>query len=217
MTETTDILAELPSPSRLALVYAPATARAQVQDLLLLDARLAAIVRRSREPLLGQIQLAWWREQLQREPAARPIGQPLLAALSQWRDGGRALTVLVDGWEGLIGDESVEASAMQALAKARGESWAVLAGELQLPVVAEAERAGREWGIADLCAGLGAGPERDMARTLVLQEAWQAADLPRPLRSLAILHGLARRSKGGPLLNGPLALAAAVRIGIIGR
>ena len=45
-----------------------------------------------------------------------------------------------------------------------------------------------------------------------------ALKLPRQLRTLAVLHGLARRRRGAmPLLEGPLALAAALRIGMIGR
>lgn len=216
MTDTTDPLIELPSLARLALAYAPADVRSKVQDLLMLDARLAGIVRRTREPLLGQIQIAWWRDQLQRDPDERPRGQPLLAALGNWRDGGRGLAPLVDGWEGLLGEE-LEATAIPALAEARGAAWAALAGEIGVTVPELAARAGREWGLADLCAGLGPGPERDAALALIKAEPWQRLSLPRSLRSLAILHGLARRAPGAALLDGPLALAAAVRIGMIGR
>lgn len=218
MNDSSDLLAELPSAARLALAYAPAAARGRVQDLLLLDSRLAGIVRRTREPLLGQIQLAWWREQLQRDPADRPRGQPLLAALSAWRDGGCGLAGLVDGWEGLLGIEALEPDSIVGLVEARGAAWAALSEELTGSAVAAAAHAGWEWAMADLAAGLGEGPDRQTALALAQQQIWQPVSLPRGLRSLAILHGLARRSQGRrPLLDGPVALAAAVRIGIMGR
>ena len=49
---------------RLALAYAPAASRGAWLGFLALDMRLAAIVRAAREPMIGQIKLAWWRERL---------------------------------------------------------------------------------------------------------------------------------------------------------
>ena len=56
-----ELLDTLAPMHRLALAYAPAEARPAWAGLLALDARLAGVVRAAREPVLGQLRLAWWR------------------------------------------------------------------------------------------------------------------------------------------------------------
>jgi phytoene synthase len=58
------LAATLPIERRLALAYAPGRARAATLGLFALDAALGNLVRAAREPLLGQMRLAWWREEL---------------------------------------------------------------------------------------------------------------------------------------------------------
>jgi phytoene synthase len=212
-------LAELPQASRLALAYAPAAARSGVLALLALDARLAGIVRRAREPLLGQMQLAWWRDQLQREPAARPKGQPLLQLLVSLEGQADELVALVNGWEELLDPAAVDRRGLEALAEARGRGWAALARMLAGDGAADtAGHAGYQWALADLTAGLGQAEDRAAIAPLLAACDWNRVALPRSLRSLAILHGLACRARGtGPLLDGPGALAVAIRIGMLGR
>lgn len=165
-----------------------------------LDAKLAAIVAGAREVLLAQIKLAWWRERLAEEPAARPKGQPLLTALAAWHGSTAPLMALVDGWEAMLDPEQPDLFALAAARAALGRGLAEQAGH---PAAAEAAGAALYgWSLASH----GAGGELEKLR------------LPRELRALVVLHGLARRRGGAmPLLDGPLALAAAMRIGIIGR
>ncbi len=212
-------LADLPQASRLALAYAPASARGGVLALLAFDARLAGIVRRAREPLLGQMQLAWWRDQLRREPAARPKGQPLLQLLAGLDGHSDALIALVDGWEELLDPAAVDRRGLELLARARGQGWAALAQVLGADSAADAaSRAGYHWALADLAAGLAQAEDQTAIGSLLAACDWSRVALPRSLRSLAILHGLARRARGtGALLDGPGALAVAVRIGMLGR
>ena len=165
-----------------------------------LDAKLAGIVAGARELLLAQIKLAWWRERLAEEPAARPQGQPILTALAAWRGSTEPLHALVDGWEAMLDPDQPD---LVALAEARAALGRGLAAQADQPAWSEAAGAALHgWSLAALAAG------GELPRL----------SLPRELRALAVLHGLARRRKGQmPLIEGPLALASAVRIGMIGR
>lgn len=66
----------------LATLYAPPAARPGLFALHALDLDLAEVVRTTTEPMLGQIRLAWWREQLQALDAGARPAQPVLAALA---------------------------------------------------------------------------------------------------------------------------------------
>jgi phytoene synthase len=203
---------------RLALAYAPAPARALWLGLFALDARLGAVVRSTHEPLLAQIKLAWWRDELTKPAAARQPGEPLLALLAAWGDQVDSLRALVDGWELLLDDEPLQMRAMQQIAEARAQACAGLAARLNL---AEAERetgrAARGWALAELAAALSDPDQKAMALGLIAQQNWLRVRLPRELRPLQVLHGLAARQRGnGPLMPGPMAGLRAVRLGLLG-
>lgn len=190
----------LPPEVRLALAYAPASQRPVQLAAFALDARLAGIAANAREVLLAQLKLAWWRERLAEDPARRPQGEPLLAALAAWQGPVDPLLALIDGWEAMLDPDERD---LEALAAARAALGRGLAVQARRPEAADfAGRALHDWSLASLGAG----------------SDWPGLSLPRQLRALAVLHGLARRRKGQmPLLDGPLALAAAMRIGMIGR
>jgi 15-cis-phytoene synthase len=210
------LLDELPGPQRLALAYAPAAARPATLALLALDARLGAVLRRGGEPVLAQIRFAWWRDRLAAEPESWPAGDAVLGLLRDWRRPA-ALGPLVDGWEGLLG-ESLDAAAIGAFAEGRGEAFAELAREFGSEPAPAAD-CGRLWALGDLAANMSGADER-AAAVAAAALLPRCPPLPRALRPLAVLAGLARRSLargGGPLLEGPRALALAVRLGIAGR
>ena len=106
-------------PQRLAIAYAPVELRPLLSLLLEFDARLADIVARSTEPLIGQMKLAWWRDALAAEPERRPKGEPLFAQLDSIPDKQLepVLLELVDAWEALLVGEAVD-----AFAAARGRA-----------------------------------------------------------------------------------------------
>jgi phytoene synthase len=209
------LLDELPAPQRLALAYAPAAARPATLALLVLDARLAAILRRKGEPLLKQMRLAWWRDMLATAPEGWPAGEALLELLREWR-APSALVALVDGWEALLGDP-LDHAAIGEFVRGRAQGFAELARELGADPEAAAACA-RLWALGDLAANLSDPVERAAA-------IGGAAGLPRPLlpramRPLAVLAGLAQRSLrrgGAPLLDGPRAVLLAVWLGMTGR
>lgn len=98
---------EMTPPTNLAIAYAPLRVRSAFALLLQVDNRLANILRSSREPIIGQIKMAWWREAFGQEPHQRPKGEPLLKALTEIDDfiPYTALEALVLGWEILLGSE----------------------------------------------------------------------------------------------------------------
>lgn len=199
--ESPSVLEASLSPDvRLALAYAPAAVRPLQLAAFALDAKLAGIVGNAREVLLAQIKLAWWRERLAETVSQRPQGEPILAALAHWQGSTDPLLALIDGWEAMLAPDELNP---QALADARAALGRGLAEQVDAAAAADcAATALRGWSLAS--CGMGG----ELA----------ALSLPRSLRALAILHGLARRRGGAmPLLDGPMALAAALRIGMIGR
>ena len=128
------------------------------------------------------------------------FGWPLLAALAGWSGPVDPLLALIDGWEAMLDPDEPNPLALAEGRAALGRGLAIQAG---VPAAAEAAGAALHgWSLASM------GQGGELA----------ALKLPRQLRALAVLHGLARRRAGAvPLLEGPLALAAALRIGMIGR
>ena len=208
----------LPIERRLALAYTPAQARGAVLALLALDQRMAALVHDAREPVLGQIKLAWWRDQLGKAADERPRGEPLLQLIGAWGDQSAALVGLVDAWEQVLGGELTPAQVIAGLAQGRARATAALAVLLgHGDAKGEAARAAHGWTLAEFAASAGQrGEHAELAQLLAVQD-WQPVRLPRDLRALTVLFGLARKARGDrPLLSGPRAGLAAIRLGLLG-
>ncbi|HTN14866.1 MAG TPA: hypothetical protein VL094_08680 [Sphingomonadaceae bacterium] len=207
----------LADAERLALAYAP---RPATLVLLALEARLAQAIRQASEPIMAQMRLAWWRDQIALAPTLRENSDGLAAALTLFAGEEEALSALVDGWEVLLSEQMDEA-AIERIALGRSTAFGALArlndaGHAQEAAIAAARR----YVLADLAAKLTDGEERAAALALAGREGTRRIVLPRALRSLAVLDGLARRSigRGGtPLLNGPGSAIAAIRLGLAGR
>lgn len=212
------LAATLPIERRLALAYAPRRARDATLGLFALDATLGNLVRAVREPLLGQMRLAWWREQLGKPAAGRAQGEPVLALLGQVPELGQALQCLVDGWEVLLGEAPIPADGLAAFAAQRGEACAALACAVGAGRHGDAaRRCGDEWARAELATRLSDPHEQATALALASQASWQSIALPRSLRPLKVLHALAIRSKGhAPLLGRRRDILAAFRLGLLG-
>ena len=211
-------IASISVERRLALAYAPASARALWLGLFALDARLSVVVRGAHEPLLAQIKVAWWRDELTKPAAVRALGEPLLALLDSWSDQTAALCALIDGWEVLLNDGPLSSDAMMQVADARAQACGGLAALLGLhAAIPEVERAARGWALAELGAAL-SDPEQ-IARAIGLnaQLDWRRVRLPREMRPLQVLYGLAARQRGqGSIMPGPIAGLRAVRLGLLG-
>lgn len=73
---------ELTPPERLALAHCRADLRQPMQWLLEFDRRLSQAVLAKAEPIMAQMRLAWWREQLARPAPERAKGEPMLQSLA---------------------------------------------------------------------------------------------------------------------------------------
>ena len=221
MTESDAALVEtLPAASRLALAYAPRVARLPTLALFALDARLAGLLRHSREPMLAQLRLAWWRETLDRDGGEWPQGEPLLGALRSWDGRHKALVALVEGWEALTGPAPLPGEALATMAQGRADAFAALAGVLDREAEVEAAgRLGRQWSLADLAMRLSNPQERAAAASLARAEQGPPPRVSRRLRPLLVLHALARRraERGEEAAAAsPAALLTALRAGLLG-
>lgn len=212
----------LPVPQRLAFNYAPHHALAASEALFAFDARLGELIGKANEPLLAQLRLAWWRDEFAKPVEGRARGDPVLDALSAaWTGEEAALSALVDGWENLVGEAPLPERAIAAFADARGGAAAALARLIGEPAAQEpASDAARVWALADLAAHLGDETERATALRLAAEHGAPPRHLPRALRPLAVLYGLARRALargGGPLVRGRRDVLTAARLGMLGR
>ncbi|PZO88901.1 MAG: hypothetical protein DI623_11740 [Sphingomonas sanxanigenens] len=190
----------------LALVYAPAAARAALATLWRLDEALAQVVRTTSEPLVGRMRLTWWHDALlalaEKPAPAEPLLRDVEAHLKPHIRLER-LAPLIDGWEALLDPLPLAADAIADHAAGRGEAMFAVAVDL-LGGSREARfiEAGRLWALADL-AGHVSDPEtaeraRQAGRAAIagLPRRW-----PRHLRAIGALAVLARgdlEGKGRP-------------------
>lgn len=214
------LIETLPLIERLALAYAPARARLPTLALFALDTRLAGLLRNSREPMLAQLRLAWWRENLERTGADWPTGEPLLAALRSWNGRHTALTALVDGWEALTGPAPLPRDALQSMIEGRGEAFVALSYALGRSEEVElARELGRKWAMADLATRIRNPDERAAVLAIRSEERSGRPRVSRSLRPLLILAALAERrlEKGDEAATrSPRALLHAMRLGLLG-
>jgi phytoene synthase len=190
----------LQHPERsLAIGYAPADLRAPLATLFALDERLAGIVARANEPMIGLMRLIWWRDALARLGTAPPPAEPLLVAaadLAALGVTGAALADMVAGWEALIDDPALGEEAAEAHARGRGTGLFRLAGTILSATPEQHARlalAGEGWARVDLARHIG---DKDRAAAILASarmplEAAMKSGWPRPLRPLAQLAMLA--------------------------
>jgi len=182
----------------LAFSYAPADRRAGLKALFALDAALGHVLRTTREPMVGQIRLAWWREALTALDAAPPPGEPVLQALAAEvlprGVTGMDLAQLADGWEPLLG--TIDAAAVDAHAAWRGAHLFGLAGDLLgVPETGRLRDAGSFWALADLSSHLSDSESAQLVRArFVGLSAGRWSRAARPLAALALIA--AREASG---------------------
>jgi phytoene synthase len=147
------------------LVSVPHARRARLSALWGLAARLTKLLIDAREPLIGQIKLAWWRDMaamIAHDPAALPKGEPLLAELQATWAGHGGLDALVDAAEAmLLAEEDAERRA--AAEGFGGQLFALSGGE---------EAGGKRWG---LLWGAGVEEKEQEARRLLSDAKGQPA------------------------------------------
>jgi phytoene synthase len=204
----------------LAFSYVPHGSRRAIEALFALDAALGGVLRTTREPLVGQMRLAWWREALDRLDAGAPPAEPVLQALAgevlPRGIGGGELRGMVDGWEPLLGGLGSDAIADHARLRGRllFEIAARTIGAAAGDPVADA---GEGWALADLSGNLsdaGAGTlARERAATALA--GVRGARWSRNGRPLGALSLIAQRRLNGPIP--PMFVVRLARFRLTGR
>jgi 15-cis-phytoene synthase len=187
--------------AQLALAYTPRARRDGLAALLALDATLAAVLRTTREPMVGQMRLTWWHDALTRLDAGPPPAEPVLAALTQHvlpHDvTGTELAGLVEGWEALLEDDPLPDAALQAFAAGRGGRLFVLGGRVLGSDFAGLQPAGEAWALADLTAHSRDAALATRARAAAAERSVPGG-WPRAARPLGVLLRLVRDADAPP-------------------
>ena len=121
-----------------------------------IDAAMGDVVRTTREPMVGQIRLAWWRERLLEIDQAKVPAEPHLAAAARlaadYSTSGAMLTELVDRWEPMLTDFPWESEVIGPIA-GRGAilfGYAAFILSVDEPGVKLAMSAGSVWALIDV-------------------------------------------------------------------
>lgn len=209
----------LPPEADLALAWSGSKVRGPLSMALQLDRRLARIVARTQEPMLGQMRLAWWRDALGKPPGDRPRGDVVLDGLGlHWSGTEAALVTMIDGWEVLVTADQIGPDEARAFATQRGAFFGALGeGGDDAALARRLAAAGQGWAAADAAAAVGDPAERAALIAAGRAQERPTAALPRALRGLAVLDALAQRAlrRGGrPLMEGRDASLTAIRAAI---
>lgn len=216
----------LSDPDRvLAMAYAPGRARAALACLFAYDEVLGRVVAASREPMIGRITLAWWRDQVEALGTRVPQGEPLLAAMHRSLPGRVDLARVAsisDAWSFLFDEDDPSGDALARFAQARGGTLFSLCMDLAgTRQPAEAGRAGEAWALADFarhcCDPARAAFAREQAAA-----AFKRCSLSGLPASLRVLAGLGRHDvtrNAGPLERpgAPRRMARALRLAMLAR
>ena len=189
-------MTELDPDRRLALAYVPAARQLAVAALWRLDAALGAVLATGREPMIGRIRLAWWRESLERLDEAPPPPEPVLEGVARQLLpaglSGAELASMEQGWSRLLEPGPLSADDIAGYAADRGGRLFLCSARLLGGEGEGVAAAGEAWALVDLARRSTDSGERaaaiEAAAARVLPELW-----PVRLRPLGMLASLARR------------------------
>lgn len=221
--EEAGILAEpLAAEHQIAVSYMSRDLRGRLASFFAFDQRLARIVAKTTEPMLGQMRLAWWRDMLAKATEERPRGDAVLDALGkEWGEEAAEFSAVVDGWEHMLGEPPLGEDALMQFAGGRIAPLRALMRRDERSSAKEASLAAlRRWALVDAAANTTEGNEKLLMLELARSQGNPSARFGRGFRGLAVLDALARRSlyRGGrPLMDGRGAAIVALRAGIFGR
>jgi len=198
---------------RLALAYARSDAREDLLSLFLLDERLGAIVAATKDAMLGEIRLTWWRDALRgladKAPPDEPLLQRLFSVVQKGACSADRLAAIAEGWGMLLSDPPVDEDMLIRYGEKRGSAlFRAVADILGCPQ-ADVGAAGSIWALTDLA--FRSNDDEISTRALALARkqlsAAKRGHWPASLRPLAIMMALARldlksssrkRSQGAP-------------------
>ncbi len=177
---------------QLCLAYARAKQAAGLRALFIIDSHLGRVAYGARDPMIGRIKLAWWREQGFGPAAERTELAEFIAQLQDLDPNfAERLIGLADAWDALVGAEQDAVEDLARSCEIRGE--ALFAAALQLSghqAGAEGLRIAQAWAITDYGRRTGRADLLTQARA-----RFQSVSLSRlaaDLKALAVLAALAR-------------------------
>ncbi|MDE0879434.1 MAG: hypothetical protein OSB00_12345 [Sphingomonas bacterium] len=164
--------------------------------LFALDAQLARIVATTREPMMGQLRLAWWRDSLvalDTSPApAEPILRDIADRLLPMGIRGADLAGMTEGWESILASDGADGAVRAVYADRRGSLLFAAAARVMGADGTGVAAAARGWALADLSRRSSLANVAMLARVEAIEnmqagiaEYWPAAI--RPLGTLAML------------------------------
>jgi 15-cis-phytoene synthase len=176
---------------RIAFAYAPAACRGPLSALWALDVALGRVVATTTEPLIGQMRLTWWHDQLTALDSDHVPAEPVVAALAavvrDYNITGVTLAGLVEGWEALLEPLPLRDDDLKAFATKRGDRLFALSAQIMETTVAEGLGAG--WALVDFASHCSDEITRNRALSLFTSVSIYG---PKPLRILArIAHSKA--------------------------
>lgn len=185
-------------PDRLLLLaYAGAKLRPKLELVFALDEALADILRTVREPMIAQIRLAWWRDQLEALAAGREAApEPLLLHIGDilGPSGAASLVDLPSAWEHLL-EDPLEIEAVRRFADLRSATLAPVFNSPALTIGL------RYWALVDFAFHCS---DPQLAAQVAEVAKRQEPDVLKPLpRSARVLIGLARDDVAHPEARRP--------------
>ncbi|MDX3909992.1 MAG: hypothetical protein QHC67_09245 [Sphingobium sp.] len=201
--------------NQLLIAYSGSAQRTAHALLWAYDARLADIVRTTREPMVGRMRLAWWDEVLRDESGVKGRGDPLVDALRE-QPGIMAarddMLAMIDGWEVLLDPLPLDEDALRSYASGRG-------GGLFRALEAGADpHAGALWALWDLSGHI--GDETTAQRAVEVARSYLPVRM-RGGKAVRLATALARhdiaRGERGPREMTPRLYARLLRMAVLGR
>jgi 15-cis-phytoene synthase len=169
---------------RIALAYAPSRCRVALAALWNYDVALSRVVASTTEPMIGQMRLTWWYEQMTGLDADEVAAEPVIAALHDVVQGhdvtGAMLAALIEGWELLLEPLPLEDDILREYATKRGDRLFDLAARILGSAVGDGLGAG--WAMIDFAAHCSDRTTCERALGLFVPTPIKG---PKPLRILA--------------------------------
>lgn len=198
-------MTELDPERQLALAYVPRDHRAALETLWRLDVTLGSVLVTGREPMIGQIRFAWWREALEKLDRERPPAEPMLEAVARHLLPagltGAELAAMEMGWTVLLSPEPLGPEDLDLHARERGGRLFALSARLLGADEPSVAVAGEVWALVDLARRTTQEAKVRAALAAAQHRAAAPGRWPAALRPLGMLAALARgdAARGLPL------------------
>lgn len=183
----------------LALTYVPLPNRGALAALFAIDRAMGDVVRTTKEPMLGPIRLAWWRERLEEldddmSAPAEPRLQQVARELLPRQITGRELATLESGWLRLFDPFPWAVQTGEAI-WFRGNLLFGLGARLLGCVDERIQGAGGLWALVDAARNCSDPDSRAMLLSQARSFAHGLANVrfPGPLRPLSMLSAVSMR------------------------